>query len=463
MKPKSPNLSLKLYPQKSRISQALFLTAEILSITVSICVEFCGLMGTETKKTASTNKPNNNNNKKRQRYLPHNRAVKKKGAYPLRPGVQGFFITCDGGKERQASHEAMDVIDSFYEELLNGVEKIVRQAGLASKPMNKKIKFESSDSDDSGSEDNNDGKDADTDRKDEECVHKSDNGDKGSNNNEESVMSADAQPNISSEKHISEGEGNKEEGTKNEENKGLEPEPNISSEKQISEGEGNKEEGTKNEENKKLEPEEPTEPLPKKQCLDTVAPISKNSGNDNVEKESVDKLIEAELAELGDRNKRRFSSLDTGCNGVAFVQMRKRQGDPSPKSIVQHMMTSLASSKKHVSRFLLRVLPVEVSCYASDEEISRAIKPLVEQFFPVEAQNPLKFSVIYDARANTGIDRMKIIDAVARSVPLPHKVDLNNPDINIVVQIVRTVCLIGVVEKYKELSKYNIRQLTSKK
>ena len=38
--------------------------------------------------------------------------VKKKGAYPLRPGVQGFFITCDGGRESQASNEAINVIDS---------------------------------------------------------------------------------------------------------------------------------------------------------------------------------------------------------------------------------------------------------------------------------------------------------------------------------------------------------------
>jgi tRNA acetyltransferase TAN1 len=58
---------------------------------------------------------------------------------------------------------------------------------------------------------------------------------------------------------------------------------------------------------------------------------------------------------------------------------------------------------------------------------------------------------------------MKIINAVAKSVPAPHKVDLNNPDKNIVVQIAKTVCLLGVVEKYKELAKYNLRQLTSTK
>lgn len=45
--------------------------------------------------------------------------------------------------------------------------------------------------------------------------------------------------------------------------------------------------------------------------------------------------------------------------------------------------------------------------------------------------------MLYEARANTGINKMKIIDTVAKSVPSPHKVDLSNPEINIVVQIVK--------------------------
>ena len=49
----------------------------------------------------------------------------------------------------------------------------------------------------------------------------------------------------------------------------------------------------------------------------------------------------------------------------------------------------------------------------------------------------MQFAVLYGARANTGIDRMKIIDAVAKSIPKPHKVDLRNPDKAIVVEIVK--------------------------
>lgn len=45
--------------------------------------------------------------------------------------------------------------------------------------------------------------------------------------------------------------------------------------------------------------------------------------------------------------------LDPGCNGLVFIQMKRRDGDPSPKDIAQHAMTSAAATKKHMSRFAL--------------------------------------------------------------------------------------------------------------
>uniref|UniRef100_A0A5B7AUA1 Putative THUMP domain-containing protein 1 isoform X1 n=1 Tax=Davidia involucrata TaxID=16924 RepID=A0A5B7AUA1_DAVIN len=377
-------------------------------------------MATENKSKSSNDHNTNNNSKKRkQRYLPHNKPVKKKGSYPLRPGVEGFFITCDGGRERQASHEAINVIDSFYEELVHGKDSCVKLAELPSKPLNRKTKFtysDSSSSDDDGEDDDQKGKE-----------------DKGK-------LGSQREGDEKSDPH-------KEDG--------------VCCENQIKEDtDNNKEDDTKCLQNQAVEAEEPPA---KKQCPETDASKRGNVICDKMEEKSVDKLIEAELEELGDRSKRRFNNLDSGCNGVVFVQMRKRDGDPSPKDIVQHMMTSVATTRKHMSRFMLRVLPVEVTCHASEEEITKAIKPLIAQYFPSKSQTPHKFAVLYEARANTGIDRMKIINAVAKSVPGPHKVDLNNPDKNIVVQVVKTVCLIGVVEKYKELAKYNLRQLTSSK
>lgn len=42
------------------------------------------------------------------------------------------------------------------------------------------------------------------------------------------------------------------------------------------------------------------------------------------------------------------------------------------------------------------MLPVEMTCYASEEEISRAIKPLIAQYFPTETQTPQKVRLYYE-------------------------------------------------------------------
>ncbi|KAH9608773.1 hypothetical protein KSS87_019669 [Heliosperma pusillum] len=369
---------------------------------------------------AAENKANNASNdpKKRKRcYLPHNKPVRKKGPSPIRPGVQGFFITCDGGREFQAAQEAINVIDSFFEELINGKESSSKVAVTLEKPINKKIKFTYSDSD----EEENDDDDGEEDKK-------------------STGPPVDGVNNGSSVEEISD-----------------------HTDKAVQAQEVGPEDGGSKDADKEpaeVESKETEEPPEKKQCSDVKRSERGNTGDATTEL-SVDKLIEAELKELGDKTKRRFSKLDTGCNGVVFILMRRRDGDPSPTDIVQHIMESAATTKKHMSRFLLRVLPVEVSCYASDEEISRAIKPLVEQHFPADSETPIKFAVQYDARANSGIERMKIIDAVAKSVPNSHKVDLKNPEKTIIAQVVKTVCMISVVDKYKELAKYNLRELTS--
>ncbi|BAH95325.1 Os11g0549680, partial [Oryza sativa Japonica Group] len=75
--------------------------------------------------------------------------------------------------------------------------------------------------------------------------------------------------------------------------------------------------------------------------------------------------------------------------------------------------------------------------------------------------NLCSFGVFYEARSNTRINRMKIINAVSKSVPQPHKVDLNSPNRIIIVQIEKIICMVGVIERYTVLAKFNLKQLTS--
>lgn len=342
---------------------------------------------------------------KKRKYLPYGKPVNK-GSRPLRPGVQGFFITCDGGRERQAAHEAINLLENFYEELVDGRSSRPKENSVPPRPVNKITKFDDSDSsdDDCNPTDTNDRPHgSQEDNEEDQCAKKQKTGsvvpksETGHTNGNDLVHPV------------------------------QENEIDDSSAKKV----------------------------------DKDLHTRKEESSHTVKEKSVDDLIEEELKELGDKNKRRFMSLDSGCNGVIFIQMQRKDGDPNPASIVEHMLNFAASTRKPMSRFLLRILPIEVACYASVEEISNAMKPLITIHFPADAPTVSKFAVLYDARANTGIDRMAIINAVAKSVPHPHKVDLNNPEKSIIVQIVKTVCLVGVVKRYKELCKYNLRQLTT--
>ncbi|KAG0480719.1 hypothetical protein HPP92_011273 [Vanilla planifolia] len=122
---------------------------------------------------AAENKPASNSGKgKKRKFLPHCKPVKK-GLYPLRPGVEGFFITCDGGRERQAANEALDLLDSFYEELVDGSDSASKcKRTIPTKPVNKITKFKDSDS---SSDEESVAEDKDVERKKEELSNSKEN------------------------------------------------------------------------------------------------------------------------------------------------------------------------------------------------------------------------------------------------------------------------------------------------
>eukprot|EP00252_Welwitschia_mirabilis_P009553 TRINITY_DN2219_c0_g1_i2.p1 TRINITY_DN2219_c0_g1~~TRINITY_DN2219_c0_g1_i2.p1 ORF type:complete len:304 (-),score=78.82 TRINITY_DN2219_c0_g1_i2:215-1126(-) len=284
--------------------------------------------------------------KRKAQYLQHNKPSKK-GNYAVRPGVEGFFITCDGGRESQAKYEAINLLDRFYDELLQekGLKCADQKSGAPPPPRPTRIVFNS---DDEGSpSDDND--------------------------------ASDKNANIAS-------------GMENDRKREEEEEKSTYSDK-------SKYGSPENRDKQEEEPE-------KKECHDHqnganecgVKEPSLDTNNDTCKSEqlpseqrNIDSLLEAELGELKKKEKARFLGLDSGCNGVVFVRMRRESQCPGPSELVEYIMNKAASTRKHISRFLLRVLPVEVTCYASVEEIERSIKPFIEQNFPAgENQTSIK-------------------------------------------------------------------------
>jgi tRNA(Ser,Leu) C12 N-acetylase TAN1 len=70
------------------------------------------------------------------------------------------------------------------------------------------------------------------------------------------------------------------------------------------------------------------------------------------------------------------------------------------------------------------------------------------------------FAVDFEHRACNQIKRGDVVKVLAEAVPAPpYKVNLDKPDKTILVQLVRNVCAVAVVEHFKELCKFNVRKV----
>ncbi|CAI8001680.1 THUMP domain-containing protein 1, partial [Geodia barretti] len=74
-----------------------------------------------------------------------------------------------------------------------------------------------------------------------------------------------------------------------------------------------------------------------------------------------------------------------------------------------------------------------------------------------------QFAVVYKARNNQDVNREEIIKTLASLVTMngdyPHRVDLLNPDLTIVVEIVKGNFCVSVVKDFNKLKRYNIQSI----
>ena len=106
----------------------------------------------------------------------------------------------------------------------------------------------------------------------------------------------------------------------------------------------------------------------------------------------------------------------------------------------------------------MRMIPVEVVCFAGVDEIKEAVKPLLERHFTSGKEQT--FAISFERRANDSVRRTEGIEAIAGMIDQPpNKVNLSDPDLTIMVEIVKGVACLSVVPDYEKLCKYNLRMV----
>lgn len=152
-----------------------------------------------------------------------------------------------------------------------------------------------------------------------------------------------------------------------------------------------------------------------------------------------------------------LSSLSTNSKGLVFIAV---DDSIDPIKLVLDVSRHVQEKKQSMGRFCQRLTPITHSCHARIEDITKTAELMLKESF-TDNQTPTKFAVVYKSRNNSSLHRETVVGAVAgvASCGGRHGVDLTNPVLTIVVEIMTTVCGMCVVPSYTELLKFNLHRL----
>ncbi|XP_059059842.1 THUMP domain-containing protein 1 homolog [Achroia grisella] len=153
---------------------------------------------------------------------------------------------------------------------------------------------------------------------------------------------------------------------------------------------------------------------------------------------------------------KRFQVVETGASNCIFIKTNL----PSPEELTTAIMKDLYTTKLQKTRHVLRLLPIMATCKANLPDIMECAGKLFDNFFLKE---PSTFAVVFNKRFNSSVSRDLIIKELAEMVVMKNgdnKADLKNPKLCIIVEIIKGICLLSVVDNYYTYKKYNINELS---
>ena len=101
----------------------------------------------------------------------------------------------------------------------------------------------------------------------------------------------------------------------------------------------------------------------------------------------------------------------------------------------------IKSSQIAKTRSLHRLIPIEKTCVATLGAINEKLEPLLEAWLGKD-KPARSYAIAFKRRNNSAVKRQDIHTLVNGTVRAPHTVDLSNPDITIVIEVVNVCCFV---------------------
>ncbi|KAI0912438.1 hypothetical protein F4823DRAFT_581485 [Ustulina deusta] len=191
------------------------------------------------------------------------------------------------------------------------------------------------------------------------------------------------------------------------------------------------------------------------------------------EPEDIEAAIEKELAAMKSASKPKNSPFDLLKMNVDCVLFMRTRAPVDPLVLVRHICKDAAAAKDKSlwrSRFINKLTPITLTGKATEKGLEDVARKVLSDHFRLaegetgekddDANNACSYAIRPTIRAHTTLKRTEVIDRVANMISKRHKVDLENPDKVIIIEIFQTFCGMSVVGKdWETMKRYNIHEL----
>lgn len=184
---------------------------------------------------------------------------------------------------------------------------------------------------------------------------------------------------------------------------------------------------------------------------------------ENQESQDISTLLADEIKDLKDRKKQDFITWEMGLPSIVYLECNYKDG-PSASELVFHMLDTAKKTGQNKSRFCKRFYPIDYTTTSQIDDIKRLGETVAKDHFPKDCTDEVKFSIDCERRAHApDLERIDVINAFAGAISQPpYKVDLNNPEKTILINVIKGTCGASVIRDYRALQKYNLLECVAK-
>jgi len=188
---------------------------------------------------------------------------------------------------------------------------------------------------------------------------------------------------------------------------------------------------------------------------------AEDNTDEDLDCDDIDNAFDKEKKDLDEEKsktfgERRFQQVESGANNCMFIKTTLED----PERLVHNIITDISETKIQKARFILRMIPIIGTCKAYEENIEKLAENVLSKIFKDGTE--MTYSILFKTRNNNKVvrdDTIKLLGSVVKRLPGKTSVDLKSPDVSVVVEIIRTVCCLGIARNYFNQKKYNLVEL----